>query len=416
MSKVFQFRSKINPSQALIMIEPTFWEKVKGDIPQNCVLIDPAENTFPVLVVDNGDSVAFVKGVDEICRIYRLEETHNVVCTYFGDDEFKIQILNGDNMVVKCPDIINNGVHLEFSDTDSIQDLGPFLLWRVNLSKAAASGINVMPIPARLVTSLLDGNQSYVDIIDEDSNLTSCKLLRPKRRKTERYIAGSWCQFIRGKNLKEGDVLGFYSANNMKSLHGKIGISENFWTKWYSHLPSEVYFIDPVGNSFPIGISSKGDSAIFERNVNTMISFYGLNRKHSGLFCYMGGNQFYIRLGNRYGVEINYPQKPIEYPKDFPFWIFTMTKSSASGKNALPIPAHFVREGLLESQRELTLRLSNGEQILCKISKGSRRKDERYLCSGWYKFCRNNNFKEGDMLLFYSKGDAYNLCVRIKRS
>ncbi|KAJ1427566.1 DNA-binding barrel domain superfamily [Sesbania bispinosa] len=390
------------------MIEPTFWEKLKGDIPQSCVLIDPAENVFPVSIVDNGHNVAFVKGIDNICRFYRLQETHDILCTYFGDVEFEIQILNGNNELVKCPEIVNNGVPIEVSDTDSIEDLGPVLLWRVNLSKAAASGKNVMPIPARLVTSLLDGTQTYVYIIDEDSNRTSCKLLRPKRRRTERYIAGSWCQFIRGKNLKEGDVLGSYS--------------------------------NLVGNSFPIGISSKGDSAVFERNVNTMVRFYGLNRKHSGLFCYKGGNQFYIRVGNRYGVEIKYPQKPSEVveissddsesdheghvdsvddgsdPEDFPFWIMTMSKSSASGRNALPIPAKFVKEGLLQSQRDLTLRLDNGEQILCKIIKGSRRRNERYLGSGWYKFCRDKKFKEGDMLLFYSKGNPYNLCVKIKRS
>ncbi|KAJ1436738.1 DNA-binding barrel domain superfamily [Sesbania bispinosa] len=312
------------------MIEPTFWEKLKGDIPQSCVLIGPTENVFPVSVVDNGHSVAFVKGVDNICRLYRLEETHNVLCTHFRDDEFEIVLLN---------------------------DLGPVLLWRVNLSKAAASGKNVMPIPARLVTSLLDGTQIYVDIIDEDSNRTSCKLLRPKRRSTERNCESKMsCHIFPAKR----PTLGMFESK-FYAFKGKIDIDQNFWSKWRSHLPSEVYFTDPVGNSFLIGISSKGDSVVFKRNVNTMVRFYGLNRKHSVLFCYKGGNQFYILVGNRYEVEIKYPQKPSEVleissddsetdheghvnsvddgsdPEDFPFWTMTMSKSSTSGRNALVI-------------------------------------------------------------------------------
>ncbi|KAJ1438631.1 cellobiose transport system substrate-binding protein [Sesbania bispinosa] len=74
---------------------------------------------------------------------------------------------------------------IEEFDTDSIEDVGPVLLWSVNLSKAAAPGENAMTIPARLVRNLLDGNQTFVDVMDEESNQTSCNLLRPKRRSTE---------------------------------------------------------------------------------------------------------------------------------------------------------------------------------------------------------------------------------------
>ncbi|KAJ1391816.1 DNA-binding barrel domain superfamily [Sesbania bispinosa] len=128
---------------------------------------------------------------------------------------------------------------------------------------------------------------------------------------------------------------------------GLINIEQKFWEKFRDQIPSEVFFTDPAGNTFPVGISLKGDRAVFKRNVDTMTRFYGLSRKHSMLCKYKGGNQFYILVGNRYGVEIKYPERrnpdvivvsSDDYesdPEEYPGWTVTLTRPAASGSNPL---------------------------------------------------------------------------------
>ncbi|KAJ1421637.1 DNA-binding barrel domain superfamily [Sesbania bispinosa] len=100
------------------MIEQTFWEKFSSQIPEKCFLIDRAENKCHVSVKSNGHSVAFINGVDDICRCYKLEETHNVICTYFGSGEFEIVILNYDNEVMQSPIVLNNGMTVELEQEE----------------------------------------------------------------------------------------------------------------------------------------------------------------------------------------------------------------------------------------------------------------------------------------------------------
>ncbi|KAJ1396645.1 DNA-binding barrel domain superfamily [Sesbania bispinosa] len=95
-------------------------------------------------------------------------------------------------------------------------------MWEITLTKAAASGANALVIPARIVRDILDKNQEVVNVIDEGGELIPCKLLKPKRRPSERYLSSGWYDFIRGKKLKAGDKIRFYSDDSMKSLSAVV--------------------------------------------------------------------------------------------------------------------------------------------------------------------------------------------------
>ncbi|KAJ1433946.1 DNA-binding barrel domain superfamily [Sesbania bispinosa] len=174
---------------------------------------------FSVSIHCNGDRAALIDVVEKVTRFYTLEEIHWVLFTYKGDRQFEIRLVNGRNVEVGYPKIVSESYVVNWKVESYEEDpYEPEFLWDVTLTKAAASGDNPMIIPVRFVRDVLNKKQEDVIVIDENGDQISYKLLKPKRRPTERYLSGRWYDFIRGKKLKAGDKLRFYSCDNVESV------------------------------------------------------------------------------------------------------------------------------------------------------------------------------------------------------
>ncbi|KAJ1416420.1 DNA-binding barrel domain superfamily [Sesbania bispinosa] len=183
--KVDRFVAKLTPNEDMVFIENKFWLKFRGEIRgRNVILMDPAGFNFNVSV-----------------------EFHGVVN---GNLEVNYPRVESDEDVDVQP--------VEYEEDPE----EPLFMWEVTLTNAAASGANALLIPARIVRDKLDKNQDVVTVIDEGGQLIPCKLLKPKRRPSERYLSSGWYEFIRGKQLKVGDKIRFYSDDSMESLSAVV--------------------------------------------------------------------------------------------------------------------------------------------------------------------------------------------------
>ncbi|KAJ1378821.1 DNA-binding barrel domain superfamily [Sesbania bispinosa] len=147
-----------------------------------------------------------------------------------GNNEFDIRLVKG-TLKVNYPRVERDedvDVHPVEYEEDPEE---PLFLWEVTLTKRfdllfpTTKPIQtkmLQLIPARIVRDMLDKNQDVVPAIDEGGKLVPCKLLKPKRRPSERYLSGGWYEFIRGKKLKVGDKIRFYSDDSMETMSAVV--------------------------------------------------------------------------------------------------------------------------------------------------------------------------------------------------
>ncbi|KAJ1411679.1 DNA-binding barrel domain superfamily [Sesbania bispinosa] len=221
--RVDRFVAKLTPNEDMVFIENKFWLKFQGEIRgRNVILMDPAGFTFNVSVEFHGyNEVGIMTGVENIVTRYNLVKSYWVLFTYKGNCEFDIRVVNG-NVEVNYPRV-ETDEDVDVQPVEYEEDPEePLFMWEVTLTKAAASGANALLIPARIVRDILDNNQEVVTVIDEGGELIPCKVLKPKRRPSERYLSSGWYEFIRGKKLKVGDKIRFYSDDSMESLSAVV--------------------------------------------------------------------------------------------------------------------------------------------------------------------------------------------------
>ncbi|KAJ1416621.1 DNA-binding barrel domain superfamily [Sesbania bispinosa] len=154
--------------------------------------------------------------------------------------------------------------------------------------------------------------------------------------------------------------------------------------------------------------------AAFINGVENIIRHYNLDESYWVLFTYKGNSEFDIRLV-RGTLEVNYPRverdedvvvQPVEDEEDpeepIFLWEVTLTKSAASGKNPLLIPARIVRD-MLDKNQEIVAVIDEEHQFIpCKLLKSKKRPTKRHLSGGWYNFIRGKNLKAVDKIRFYS--------------
>ncbi|KAJ1393031.1 DNA-binding barrel domain superfamily [Sesbania bispinosa] len=221
------FVAKLTPHEDMLFIDNMFWLKFRDELRgRNLILLDPVGFRFNVSVEKYGyNGRGIITGVENIVERYNLADSYWVFFKYKGDCKFDIRVALGDFEV--------NYHRVESDKHDDVQPVEneddpeegpeePLFMWEITLTKAAASGANALVIPARIVRDILDKNQEVVNVIDEGGELIPCKLLKPKRRPSERYLSSGWYDFIRGKKLKAGDKIRFYSDDSMKSLSAVV--------------------------------------------------------------------------------------------------------------------------------------------------------------------------------------------------
>ncbi|KAJ1407051.1 DNA-binding barrel domain superfamily [Sesbania bispinosa] len=153
--------------------------------------------------------------------------------------------------------------------------------------------------------------------------------------------------------------------------------------------------------------------------------------KHFIQLNYNGDRKFDFQILNSDMVEIQYPPLPIQPPPaivppppqfdqnghphvDIVEWDVVASESFASGKSPLYFPAHVVRMIIGQHQQWLDLISDAGVRVQAKIlKKNERYRNERYLGLGWYQFCRDLHFQEGDVVHLRFNGNPNELSVSV---
>ncbi|KAJ1383692.1 DNA-binding barrel domain superfamily [Sesbania bispinosa] len=166
-------------------------------------LRDPEQNAHSVRTIRNkdGDYVFYI-GVQYMVEFYWLEDIHVVLFSYAGTNFFDIRIVNNYGKEITYP---KNGGCDRFnpSNFDDIEDKVEVNVgWTIKVTKAIEGATNPLPIPSRIVKTILKEGQQMVYIFDEDGNAFSTDLRRG--RSWECYLGRGWYQYVRDKKTEGG--------------------------------------------------------------------------------------------------------------------------------------------------------------------------------------------------------------------
>lgn len=98
-------------------------------------------------------------------------------------------------------------------------------------------------------------------------------------------------------------------------------IPPEFVQHWQGQIKScSCLLIDPGNNTISLAIELDDNKyGIITHGMRKISEFYGLNDKHYAYFKYVGNNDFFIRISNLDGEDIDYPLVGSDIKIDDPF-------------------------------------------------------------------------------------------------
>ncbi|KAJ1421603.1 DNA-binding barrel domain superfamily [Sesbania bispinosa] len=200
-----------------------------------------------------------------------------------------------------------------------------------------------------------------------------------------------------------------------------------------------VKFKDPAGNVHKVAVNIHNGCQWFEDGVLQMMLFYNLDSRVQLHYKYTENNLFELKICCPHGLgEIRYPRPAgvLHDIKEEPqqiididdeeeevpsaaaevLWKTVLTKAQEEGRQGLVIPVKIVTDFLHEDQKEVHVKVRNGEVQKWVLLWNTKITTHCRLAQGWYQFCRREKLQAGNELCFWKMNGAHYIGLQIKRT
>ncbi|KAJ9186677.1 hypothetical protein P3X46_002223 [Hevea brasiliensis] len=304
------------------------------------------------------------------------------------------------------------------------------------------SGSYTLNIPYKFSTAHLPNCKTEIVLRTVKGACWTVNSVPTTRVHTSHTFCGGWMAFVRGNDIKMGDVCIFElvrkcelrvfilrvgkevlenQSGEVASNEVSVGCtamsheSESFpkksrknALKVHSRLITKVEICDKKGSNksqaAAISNHTRKRSNVKKSSASALLCFQSRASKEKLEVAINSGKNLDVSshdgAGGRMMLALNEEKAAKSFNSGFPNFVRIMRKFNTSGSYTLKIPHQFSAAHLPNCKTEVVLRNSQGECWTVNSVPDSKGRSVHTFCGGWMAFVRDNDIKMGDVCIF----------------